>query len=309
MSEAITLDRSPRSPGLELVDSINLTSKLFDAIRTATVAPDIAVRPLGYGGTNGAAMGTLATLAQYGLVDRAGGKVSVTPLAIRIIHSKGDEQREAAIREAALFPKIMKELYDGYLDCAESVITGHLIQSGFNPERAKRVASIHVANKVFAKLCPSEQQAQEDNDADVSGDKKETPLTSGGPAISSIRQTPPPAAPLPVAVGTKNMLATYTAPLGANEATITFCGDKLSVEDFDALGDFVEYCKKQYERKLKSELAAAKAAYPFVAMWKNKDFDKMVKIVGEMGEKDGVKYYQSEDGTGIPASEIFNAAK
>jgi len=44
---------------------------------------------------------------------------------------------------------------------------------------------------------------------------------------------------------------------------------------------------------------------PFVATWKNKSFDKIVKIIGEMGEKDGKKFYQTEDGTGIPASELF----
>jgi hypothetical protein len=41
------------------------------------------------------------------------------------------------------------------------------------------------------------------------------------------------------------------------------------------------------------------------ATWKNKDFDKPVTITGYMGETSGVKYYRSEDGTGIPQNEII----
>jgi hypothetical protein len=32
--------------------------------------------------------------------------------------------------------------------------------------------------------------------------------------------------------------------------------------------------------------------------------DKPVTIVAEMGEEDGLKYYKSEDGTGIPGTEL-----
>jgi hypothetical protein len=44
-------------------------------------------------------------------------------------------------------------------------------------------------------------------------------------------------------------------------------------------------------------------------MWKNKDFDKMVKIIGLMGEKDGQRYYQTDEGSGIPESELFPERK
>ncbi len=49
------------------------------------------------------------------------------------------------------------------------------------------------------------------------------------------------------------MLAQYSIPIGASEATITFTGEKLAVEDFDALADYVAIFKKQFERKQAAE--------------------------------------------------------
>jgi hypothetical protein len=51
----------------------------------------------------------------------------------------------------------------------------------------------------------------------------------------------------------KKVLAQYSIPIGASEATITFTGEKLAVEDFDALADYVAIFKKQFERKQVSE--------------------------------------------------------
>jgi hypothetical protein len=139
MADDISKDRSPRSPGGTLEESINMTRKLFEQIRTATVIPEIAVKILGYGGINGAAMGALATLGQYGLVDRTKGNVAITSLAVKILHPKSGEQQEASIREAALTPKVMQELYRDFFDCSPAVIQGHLIQNNFTPERARKL--------------------------------------------------------------------------------------------------------------------------------------------------------------------------
>jgi hypothetical protein len=40
-------------------------------------------------------------------------------------------------------------------------------------------------------------------------------------------------------------------------------------------------------------------------MWEqNNGMHKPVKLVAIMGERDGEQYYQSEDGTGIPSSQL-----
>jgi len=44
---------------------------------------------------------------------------------------------------------------------------------------------------------------------------------------------------------------------------------------------------------------------PIKAIWDNKDHDAPVEIIGEFTEpRDGVKYFQSADQTGIPETEL-----
>ncbi|MDB6151379.1 MAG: hypothetical protein JWQ44_2827 [Chthoniobacter sp.] len=44
--------------------------------------------------------------------------------------------------------------------------------------------------------------------------------------------------------------------------------------------------------------------FPKQAAWKNRDNDMPVTITGIAGARDGVTYYQSSTGTGIPETEI-----
>lgn len=44
------------------------------------------------------------------------------------------------------------------------------------------------------------------------------------------------------------VLANYKVPLGANEMTLTITGEKLDITDFEALLQYVELFKRQFER-------------------------------------------------------------
>lgn len=313
MADEITKDRSPRSPVTTVEDSITLTRKLFDQIRTATVSPEVACKAIGYSGPNGAAMATLATLGQYGLVDRSKGKVAVTPLAIRILHPKSPEQRESAIRESALNSAVMNDLYSGFLECSETVIEGHLIQNGFTPDRARKVASIHTANKSFAKLTPPQDEEPTPNEAlqtsrhEARNFDPPPPPQQQSPQFSSSNVYPHHTA-TPTSPNSSSILAQYSIPLGANQATLVFTGGKLTLEDFDALIDFVTFTKRQFERASgatkRTTQTSAPRSFPIKATWNNKDHDVPVTLVAEMGSRGGITYYQSENGTGIPGNEL-----
>jgi len=73
----------------------------------------------------------------------------------------------------------------------------------------------------------------------------------------------------------------------------------ISEEDFDLFLNTLALWKKK--------LVIKPMSFPVTATWKNKDFDKPVNLVGFMGETGGVKYYRSEDGTGIPLTELIFA--
>ncbi len=50
-----------------------------------------------------------------------------------------------------------------------------------------------------------------------------------------------------------NILGQYTVPLGENQVTILFTGEKLTPADFDALEEFVRFARTQLERGQKAE--------------------------------------------------------
>jgi hypothetical protein len=46
-------------------------------------------------------------------------------------------------------------------------------------------------------------------------------------------------------------------------------------------------------------------SYPRKAIWKNKDHDQPVTVTGELGEKDGKRFYSIEESsTGVPEDEL-----
>ena len=243
MSDHIKKGRSPSAPKTTLVEAIESVGKLHAKAGRSNIKPEVAIIPLGYTSMNGAAVTALATLKQYGLIDREhGGNLAVSDLAVKLLHSKGEEQTEDARRTAALKPPIFAALYDGYHDCSAEVLASHLIQDhDFTADSAKLVASIYRENAEFANLnetriLPSNQQKKEAENA-----KKET-YTITPISLDHIKtedQRP------------ARMLAQYTFPLGPNQATLVFTGQKLTADDFDALIDFVEFSKRQFERAQK----------------------------------------------------------
>jgi hypothetical protein len=251
MSEEIKKDRSRNYPKMSLSDAVDMVKKLYSKAGKAKISPEVAVGALGYNGMNGAALGTLGTLTQYGLIDRERGKnVSVSPLAIRLIHPLNPDQEIASKQESSLLPQVFRELYStGFHKCDEELIANHLIQNGFTPEGARKAASVFKENVTIAKL---DEVSLNINIESGTEDKANDSAKNDSAKPSA---TP---APIDYSKG-KKVLATYSVPLGSNEATITFTGEKLSVEDFESLGDFVEYCKKQFERKLASEQSAKSA--------------------------------------------------
>jgi hypothetical protein len=253
--DAIRKDRSPRAPIISLQEALELAKKLRDQIGRSSVKVETAAKALGYTGITGSALSMLATLSQYRLIDREKGQVSISPLAVRILHPTGARQLQDSLREAALAPSVIEELFDGYRDCSEEVITSHLVQSGFNFERARRVAAVYTANKSFAKLdSPGivTEQMRSEHDSQFSTVPQVSTSTSSHPDAPSSTIL----AKEQEAMQKAHVLARYSIPLGANEATLVFTGESLSPADFDALIEYVELFKKQFQRRSATASAA-----------------------------------------------------
>jgi hypothetical protein len=247
MNEEIKKERSRNYPKMSLVDALELVKKLHSKAGKAKISPEVAVGALGYNGLNGAALGALGTLTQYGLIDRERGKsVSVSALAIKLIHPLNQQQDETCRKVSILMPQVFSELYSGgFHKCDESLIANHLIQNGFTTDAAKKVASVFIENVSVAKLGDDsiiesvELPVEEKPSETVSDDDSKTNTQT----IKNLQTKG------------KSVLATYSVPLGSNEVQIIFTGESLRPDDFDALADYVALFKKQYQRKIEAEAA------------------------------------------------------
>lgn len=154
MSDDIKKDRSPSCPKVPLQEAIEWAARLHQKAGKASIRPEVAAAALGYRGINGASLGTLATLSQYGLIDKErAGNLSISALALKLLHPLSHTHEMEARATAATLPRVFAELMEGgHHHCDESVLTNHLIHISFTPEGAKRAASVFKANVEFANL-------------------------------------------------------------------------------------------------------------------------------------------------------------
>lgn len=125
---------SPSYPNMALPKAISTVQKIFDADRQAPVDRAVAAKHIGYAGQSGASDKALASLAHYGLLEKAGkGETRVTQLAVDILHPENPAERRAALRQAGLKPGIFQEIYDRYEGRlpSEEALRSYLLRANF----------------------------------------------------------------------------------------------------------------------------------------------------------------------------------
>lgn len=125
---------SPSYPNMPLSKAISAVQKIFDADRQAPVDRAVAAKHIGYSGQSGASDKALASLAHYGLLEKAGkGETRVTQLAVDILHPDTPAERRSALRKAGLNPGIFQEIYDRYDGRlpSEEALRSYLLRANF----------------------------------------------------------------------------------------------------------------------------------------------------------------------------------
>lgn len=145
--------RSPSYPSLSLEDAIEAVGKIESQYRGSAVDREDAAKLLGYAGLSGPSNKTLAALASFGLVERAGkGMMRVTSRARSILHPDSEAEKARELREAALEPKLFRDIKDRFEDIKvppmEGVVT-HLNREGFNPTAVTPAAKAFVTTMEF----------------------------------------------------------------------------------------------------------------------------------------------------------------
>lgn len=144
--------RSPSYPSGSLSEAVAQVRKIETAYRLSPVDREAGAKLIGYSGLSGPANQTLAALAQYGLVERAGkGEMRVTHRAQAILHPNSEAEKRRALVEAAFAPQLFQELRERWpnmIPPEEGVIT-YLNRQGFNQSAIKPAARAYLQTLSF----------------------------------------------------------------------------------------------------------------------------------------------------------------
>lgn len=126
--------RSPSYPSQPLQRCVDLVSLIFKEDRTNPIDRETAVKHMGYAGLSGSSDKTLATLAQYGLLEKAGtGEVQVSQLAVSILHPDEPEERQEALRNSINSPSLFRQIGERFNDGVPSkaALESWLVREGY----------------------------------------------------------------------------------------------------------------------------------------------------------------------------------
>lgn len=144
--------RSPSYPSAPLREAIGQVRKIEAQYRLSPVDRVDAAKLIGYSSLSGPASAALSSLAQYGLVERAGkGEMRVTALAQAILHPNGEAEKRDSLRRAAFEPSLFRELHERFPNMtppADGIIT-YLNRQGFNQTATKPAARAYLQTLSF----------------------------------------------------------------------------------------------------------------------------------------------------------------
>ncbi len=250
--------RSPSYPGVSLEKAISFAEKISAGGITDRLMPVGAVlTAMGYSVGSGKGNVVLAALKRFGLVDDSGKgperKAALSDLALRIIRDQRPDQamRKARIKEAALRPAVLKEVYD-YCGSSptESVLRYHLEnEMGFTVKGASDLISVYMTTMAFAGINESDKVDQGAGDNDLSGHEDESPEDR------TPEDPPPPPKPRRRRIMQQSEVPIRDFPIpitGGREALVQVPAD-LTNEDYRYLTMFL----KSFKNVIVAEPAAA----------------------------------------------------
>ena len=292
--------RSPNYPFISLKEACDKAKVVWDKEGKHSVNPNVVIKHWEYGAKSSGGRLAISALLKYGLFEEVesdkGREVKLSDRAMIVIVGE-NEARKNTLKQLALEPKIYKELWEKFgsdLPSEDSLKSKLILEWKFNQAVVQKFIKDYKETISFAGLKEGdkigEKQINEENE-----DKNQENLENG--------IIPPNIPPKNVQQIEKKMLATYHIPLGKNQATLSFYGEKLLPEDFSDLEIYVRLFKKQLSRTQSSN--TLERLFPLNATWKNKGHEKPIILIEDMGAKDGVEYYKSQDGNEIPENELI----
>ena len=141
------IHRSPAYPFVPLKKAIERTKALHDAEGRHPVRYDVAVLHWGYKPSSSGALQTVSALRQFGLIQVEEGigdgrLIRITERGLKILLDQREEEKQKAIAEAALLPKLYADFWKRWgskLPSDANIESILSVEMGFNPASVKSV--------------------------------------------------------------------------------------------------------------------------------------------------------------------------
>jgi len=151
--------RSPAYPAINLETAIQRARQLHDKERQYLTPVSTIASHWGYSSLNGPALGAIAALKKYGLLDEEGAgedrKAKLSRLADVILMNPDEAKRKDAIQEAALRPAIHEEMWEKYhndLPSDRNLLWELTRDRGFTERGAGEFIRVYRSTIAFAQL-------------------------------------------------------------------------------------------------------------------------------------------------------------
>jgi hypothetical protein len=201
---------------------------------------------------------TVAALVGFGLMEDEGKnedrRLHLTPLALTILKDKRPGAAEAAIKTAALNPKVLAKLWKDWgaqrppaVECESQL---HLDMK-FTEEAAKRLLKIYDATIAFAKLAPTDKPVDNQGAGSESGDGDEDVDSVG----SELKPKP---GKVPLMQNERVVFAHEIRPDQSFRIVATGPVDAAMVKALKAFTSFQEFLVTQHPEPLDSEESSDK---------------------------------------------------
>jgi hypothetical protein len=278
-------------PAISLRKAIELMNKVWEKEKRNPAPVSAIMHHWGYGAKSSGGFQAVASLKKFGLLLELGSKdrraLQLSPLALDILKSSNIDLKEYTklIQQAALEPKAHQELWEkwGAVLPSDQTFEAFLVfEKSFSEEAAKDFIGVYKDTIGFAKLKAGDTVGETKGESNETLEEpKDTPQEIPENSSNTQRTIPPKMDP-----------KYLTLPTDAGDAAIPM---GMSLRDFQLFKQALDL----FRRKIIGEIV-----FPVGAIWRNNDSDKPLIIVKEMGEKDGVRFFESLDGTGIPETEL-----
>jgi len=227
--------RSPRYPAVSLADAIIAAQLLWNKERRTAVAGDVLAKALGYSSYSGPVRTKVASMRQYGILEKYGNGLRLSDLGMRLVHNPANsEQFQQAVRIAALSPDLFSDLHKSHPDGSEDAIKSYLIlEKGFSESGARLAATAYKDTLSLAGLNGAGYTADE-------SEGQEMPEPQANPTTAK--------APLSIAPGLRQDVFS----LSEGPVTIQWPAT-ISAESFQDLGDWLDILKSKIGRSVVKE--------------------------------------------------------